>query len=93
MAKKKNITSDAIVSFYMDYILAHGEQPKNVYLFAKENNFTQGFDEFETLSQLEAQQLTQLAIQDLRDIVNKDRNFFYNTLKLLLPFMIPTLHL
>lgn len=45
--------------------------------FSKENNFAQGFDEFETLSQLEAQQLTQLAIQDLRCIVNKDRKFFY----------------
>ncbi|WP_046755473.1 TetR family transcriptional regulator C-terminal domain-containing protein [Kordia jejudonensis] len=47
MAKKKNITSDAIVSFYMDYVLAHGEQPKNVYAFAKDNNFEEAkFYEF-----------------------------------------------
>ncbi|WP_430409164.1 TetR family transcriptional regulator C-terminal domain-containing protein [Kordia sp.] len=47
MAKKKNITSDAIVSYYMDYVLAHGEQPKNVYSFAKDNNFEESkFYEF-----------------------------------------------
>mgnify|MGYP001039796238 CR=1 FL=1 len=39
MAKKKNITSDNIIAFYMDYVLEHGEEPKTVYAFAKANNF------------------------------------------------------
>ena len=39
MAKKKNITAHFIISAYMDYVLEHGEQPKNVYTFAKDNNF------------------------------------------------------
>ncbi|HIC32200.1 MAG TPA: TetR/AcrR family transcriptional regulator, partial [Flavobacteriaceae bacterium] len=39
MAKKKNITASNIISFYMDYVLEHNEQPKSVYAFAKENNF------------------------------------------------------
>ncbi|QHI35709.1 hypothetical protein IMCC3317_10560 [Kordia antarctica] len=39
MAKKKNITAHFIISAYMDYVLEHGEQPKNVYAFAKDNNF------------------------------------------------------
>ena len=39
MAKKKNISVHDIISFYMDYVLEHNEQPKTVYAFAKANNF------------------------------------------------------
>lgn len=39
MAKKKNISNQNIISFYMDYVLEHGAQPKSVYIFAKNNNF------------------------------------------------------
>ncbi|MBJ2173326.1 TetR/AcrR family transcriptional regulator [Aureibaculum sp. A20] len=39
MAKKKNITENDLMSFYMDYVLEHNEQPKTVYAFAKHNNF------------------------------------------------------
>jgi len=39
MAKKKNITDNDIISFYMDYVLEHNHQPKTVYAFAKTNNF------------------------------------------------------
>ena len=47
MAKKKNITQNHIISFYMDYVLEHDEQPKSVYSFAKHNNFEESkFYEF-----------------------------------------------
>nr|WP_321222489.1 TetR family transcriptional regulator C-terminal domain-containing protein [uncultured Psychroserpens sp.] len=39
MAKKKKISTNDIISFYMDFVLEHGEQPKTVYAFAKANNF------------------------------------------------------
>ncbi|MET2984003.1 TetR family transcriptional regulator C-terminal domain-containing protein [Aureibaculum conchae] len=39
MAKKKNITSNQLLSFYMDYVLEHNDKPKSVYAFAKQNNF------------------------------------------------------
>jgi AcrR family transcriptional regulator len=39
MAKKKIITEMDIITFYMDYVLEHNEQPKSVYSFAKANNF------------------------------------------------------
>mgnify|MGYP000061453502 CR=1 FL=1 len=39
MAKKKNISKDQIISFYMDYVLEYNEQPKSVYAFSKHNNF------------------------------------------------------
>jgi hypothetical protein len=47
MAKKKNVTALQIISAYMDYALEHGAQPKNVYAFAKDNNFDESkFYEF-----------------------------------------------
>lgn len=47
MAKKKKISSDDIISYYMDYVLEHGHQPKTVYAFAKHNNFEESkFYEF-----------------------------------------------
>lgn len=39
MAKKKNITKNDIISWYMEYVLEHNEQPKSVFSFAKQNNF------------------------------------------------------
>lgn len=39
MAKKKNITKSDIISWYMEYILEHNEQPKSVFSFAKHHNF------------------------------------------------------
>ncbi|KJD34294.1 heat-shock protein [Tamlana nanhaiensis] len=39
MAKKKHINANDIISFYMDFVLEHNEQPKTVYAFAKHNNF------------------------------------------------------
>lgn len=39
MPKKKNITKNNLLSWYMDYVLEHNQQPKSVFSFAKENNF------------------------------------------------------
>ena len=39
MAKKRNITKNDIISWYMEYVLEHNEQPKSVFSFAKQNNF------------------------------------------------------
>lgn len=39
MAKKKEITKQSIITYYMDYILEHAENPKTVYAFSKLNNF------------------------------------------------------
>lgn len=49
MAKKKNITKENIITYYMDYVLEHNENPKSVYIFAKQNNFEEAkFYEFFT---------------------------------------------
>ena len=54
MAKKKNITADDIVSFYMDYVLESEKEPSSIYKFSKTNNFEESifykyFNSFETL--------------------------------------------
>lgn len=39
MARKKNITKDNLISWYMDFALENNHPPKSVFSFAKENNF------------------------------------------------------
>lgn len=39
MAKKKEVSKDSILTFYMDYVLEHNENPKSVYTFSKSNDF------------------------------------------------------
>ena len=52
--KNKDINKEKLLSLYGDYILSNGEKPKNIYLFAKENdfeeeNFYQYFSGFEQI--------------------------------------------
>ena len=56
MAKKKNITENNLIEFYMDYVLEHGKAPQSVYKFAKDNNFEEAafynhFGNFKALEQ------------------------------------------
>ncbi|MBF7090365.1 TetR/AcrR family transcriptional regulator [Flavobacterium sp. ALJ2] len=37
--KKEILTKDKIVSLYMNYVLEHGQNPKSIFHFAKENDF------------------------------------------------------
>jgi len=47
MAKNKIISKNDLISFYMDYVLEHNEQPKSVYSFSKANSFEESkFYEF-----------------------------------------------
>tara|TARA_R110002073_G_scaffold306012_5_gene475210 strand:+ start:54580 stop:55236 length:657 start_codon:yes stop_codon:yes gene_type:complete len=41
MPKKKSITSNDMISWYMEYVLENNKQPSSVYIFAKENNFNE----------------------------------------------------
>lgn len=52
--KNKPINSEKILSHYGNYLLTHGERPKNIYVFAQENQFDekefyQFFSSFEQL--------------------------------------------
>lgn len=39
MGKKKTVSKNDIITFYMDYVLEHNQNPKTVFAFAKLNNF------------------------------------------------------
>jgi len=39
MAKKKELSKENIITFYMDYVLEHNKKPNSVYNFAKINGF------------------------------------------------------
>lgn len=55
MQEQTPLSQEKIFELYGDYLLNHGERPKNVYLFAKENGFEEkefyhffsGFDQIE----------------------------------------------
>ncbi len=54
MARKKNITAEHIIEFYMDEVLMEENTSKSVYAFSKKNNFEESvfyqyFSDFETL--------------------------------------------
>jgi len=56
MAKKKNITNQDIIGYYMEYVLTHDAEPKSVYAFAKHNNFEEAkfyeyFNSFQALEE------------------------------------------
>jgi hypothetical protein len=56
MPAKKKVTTDLIISAYMDYVLEHNQKPKSVFAFAKENNFDEAkfydfFGSFEAVEQ------------------------------------------
>lgn len=71
MAKKKSISDQNIISFYMDYVLEHGAQPKSVYIFTKNNDFDESkfYEHFASFEAIEKHVF---------------KVFFDNTLKVLL---------
>ncbi|WP_299666490.1 TetR family transcriptional regulator C-terminal domain-containing protein [uncultured Polaribacter sp.] len=56
MARKKNISKDNLISWYMEFVLENNHDPKSVFSFAKENNFEEGdfykfYGSFEAIEQ------------------------------------------
>lgn len=62
MKKNTAIDQNRIFELYGDYLLEHGERPKNVYSFAKQNGFEEGkfYEFFSGFEQLESQILEKL---------------------------------
>jgi len=57
MEKESFLTQDKIFELYGDYLLNHGERPKNIYRFAKDNEFEEKdfyhyFSDFEQIEKL-----------------------------------------
>lgn len=62
MEQQNLITQDRIFELYGDYILNHGERPKNIYRFAKDNEFEEKdfYDYFSSFEQIEKMMLVNL---------------------------------
>jgi hypothetical protein len=62
MEKENLITEEKIFELYGDYILNHGERPKNIYMFAKDNEFEEidFYNHFSSFEQIEKLMLVNL---------------------------------
>ena len=89
--KNKTINSEKILSDYGNYLLTHGERPKNIFVFAKENHFDekefyQFFSSFEHLEKEILKHFFQkslelsLEIEGYEDMSAKERllNLYFN---------------
>jgi len=88
MAKKKNITALFIISAYMEYVLEHGENPKNVYTFAKSNNFDESkfYEFFSSFVALEENIFTTFGTNTLELLANSEEFETYDARNKLLSF-------
>ena len=82
--KNKTINSEKVLSDYGNYLLIHGERPKNIFVFAKENHFDekefyQFFSSFEHLEKEILKHFFQkslelsLEIEGYEDMIAKER--------------------
>jgi hypothetical protein len=62
MEQENLITEEKIFELYGDYILNHGERPKNIYIFAKNNEFEEidFYNHFSSFEQIEKLMLVNL---------------------------------
>lgn len=62
MEQKNIITEDKIFELYGDYVLNHGKRPKNIYRFAKDNEFEEKdfYNYFSSFEQIEKSILVNL---------------------------------
>ncbi|KQT35720.1 hypothetical protein ASG22_01485 [Chryseobacterium sp. Leaf405] len=67
MEKENQITEEKIFELYGDYILNHGERPKNIYRFTKDNQFEEKefYDYFASFEQIEKQMLVNLFVKSV----------------------------
>ncbi|WFB69136.1 TetR/AcrR family transcriptional regulator [Chryseobacterium sp. WX] len=77
METKNIITEDKIFELYGDYLLNHGERPKNIYRFAKDNEFEEKdfYDYFSSFEQIEKSMLVNLfdkSVELASEINNSD---------------------
>ena len=76
MAKKKEITPQVLISFYVDYFLEHHKQPQSVYQFAKQFNFDEAlfYGNFSSFDQIEKTFFSSLFDQTLH-MLEKSEDF------------------
>ena len=75
-SKKKPITDDEIISIYMDQVLQHNAEPKNVYQFCQENKIVES-DFYAFYGSLEAlkQDIWLKFFENVKNTVESDKNY------------------
>lgn len=75
-SKKKPITDDEIISIYMDQVLQHNAEPKNVFLFCKENKIIES-DFYAFYGSLEAlkQDIWVKFFENVKATIEQDENY------------------
>lgn len=76
MAKKKEITNQDILGFYIDYFLENNKAPHSVYKFAKKYNFEEAvfYANFSSFEQIEKTFFTSL-FQQTMSLLEKSEDF------------------
>ena len=76
MAKKKEITNQDILGFYIDYFLENNKAPHSVYKFAKQYNFEEAsfYKNYATFNQIEQNFFTSL-FENTLNLLNKSEEF------------------
>ena len=76
MAKKKEITNQDILGFYIDYFLENNKAPHSVYKFAKQYNFEEAvfYSNFSSFEQIEKTFFTSL-FQQTMGLLEKSEDF------------------
>ncbi|WP_111684068.1 TetR family transcriptional regulator C-terminal domain-containing protein [Winogradskyella tangerina] len=76
MAKKKSITQEDIIGYYMEYVLSHNENPKSVYAFAKDNNFEEQrfYEFFASFDSLE-QSIFKIFFDNAHEVLEKSEDY------------------
>ena len=74
MNTKTPLTREFIFTQYSDYLLNHGDRPKNVYVFAKENGFEEKdfYHFFSGFQHIEKEILNHLFLQSVALVTNKE---------------------
>lgn len=74
--KKKKIDDNSIVSLYMDYVLGHNKEPKNVFLFCKEKDIEEA-DFYSFYGSIDAlkEDIWVKFYENIASTLNKDENF------------------
>ena len=77
MEKENLITEEKIFELYGDYLLNHGERPKNIYRFAKDNKFEEidfynHFSSFEQIEKLMLVNLFNKSVELASEVNNSD---------------------
>lgn len=88
MAKDKPLVSLDIINYFMDYVLDHNSQPKNVYKFAQDYNFEERlfYNFFGSFEALEKQLFNEFHNQTLSLVTKSDDYQHYDTRNKLLTY-------